>query len=267
MNKYINLLLTLSIALSVTDGAAQAQHKKFMIRKGGGEQAEKEPASTTTTTTTTKTPATTTTTKTPATTTTTKTATPATTSTTSKTEGTGKTDATAAAPTKSKGKLITTPKSVLGAGSITTPSGLQYKDVKVGTGASPAKGQVIWVHYTGWAQPEGRKFDSSVDRGMPLNFIIGYQQVMQGWDEGVASMKVGGKRILIVPPDLGYGAKGTNTIPPDTTLKYEISLLSIGPKMPKIEMPKPDAQKSEIPAPGETAKPPAKAQTKGKLPN
>ncbi len=221
MNRYINAAIALSITLSLAAPQAHAQHKKFMIKKGGSGAASE--SSTTTSTTTTS----------------------ATTSTTK--SATAKPADTDALPPPPKPKEKKPIKSVLGPTAIITPSGLQYKDVKVGTGASPQKGQVIWVHYTGWTQPDGKKFDSSVDRGVPFNFIIGYQQAIQGWDEGVSTMKVGGKRIFIVPPDLGYGAKGTNTVPPDTTLKYEITLLSIGPKMPKIDIPKPDAQKTALP--------------------
>ena len=92
-----------------------------------------------------------------------------------------------------------------------TPSGLQYEDVKVGDGASPKKGQTAVVHYTGWLWEngaKGKKFDSSVDRGRPFSFPVGQGAVIKGWDEGVATMKVGGKRILLIPADLGYGSRG-----------------------------------------------------------
>ncbi|HKD17937.1 MAG TPA: FKBP-type peptidyl-prolyl cis-trans isomerase, partial [Thermoanaerobaculia bacterium] len=99
-----------------------------------------------------------------------------------------------------------------------TPSGLQYEDVKVGDGASPQKGQTAVVHYTGWLWEngaKGKKFDSSVDRGQPFSFPVGMGRVIKGWDEGVMTMKVGGKRILIIPPDLGYGSRGAGgAIPP-----------------------------------------------------
>ena len=109
----------------------------------------------------------------------------------------------------------------------TTPSGLQYHDVKVGTGASPNTGQTAVVHYTGWLL-DGKKFDSSKDRGQPFTFAVGRGQVIKGWDEGVATMKVGGTRILMVPPELGYGARGAGgVIPPNATLKFEVELLEI----------------------------------------
>ena len=92
-----------------------------------------------------------------------------------------------------------------------TPSGLEITDSKEGTGATPRRGQTCVMHYTGWLYADGKKgqkFDSSVDRGRPFEFTIGIGQVIQGWDEGVMSMKVGGKRQLIIPPGLGYGARG-----------------------------------------------------------
>ena len=112
-----------------------------------------------------------------------------------------------------------------------TPSGLQYEDVKVGTGESPKKGQMAVVHYTGWLWEngaKGKKFDSSVDRGQPFSFPVGQGRVIKGWDEGVATMKVGGKRILLIPPDLGYGSRGAGgAIPPNATLIFEVELLEI----------------------------------------
>jgi len=112
---------------------------------------------------------------------------------------------------------------------ITTPSGLKYIDHVIGTGASPVPGAVVTVHYTGWLM-DGKKFDSSVDRGQPFQFTIGVGQVIKGWDEGVMSMKVGGKRTLVIPPDLGYGAQNVGgLIPPHSTLKFEVELLSVKP--------------------------------------
>lgn len=109
----------------------------------------------------------------------------------------------------------------------TTPSGLQYVDVQVGTGASPQKGQTAVVHYTGWLV-DGKKFDSSKDRGQPFSFAVGRGQVIKGWDEGVATMKVGGTRKLVIPPDLAYGARGAGgVIPPNATLTFEVELLEI----------------------------------------
>ena len=108
----------------------------------------------------------------------------------------------------------------------TTASGLQFIDIKVGTGNSPQKGQTVTVHYTGWLA-DGTKFDSSVDHGQPLSFVIGTGQVIKGWDEGVASMKVGGKRRLIIPPELGYGASGRPPIPGNAQLIFDVELLEI----------------------------------------
>ena len=108
-----------------------------------------------------------------------------------------------------------------------TASGLQYEDQTVGTGAAAKAGDTVEVHYTGTLK-DGTKFDSSLDRGRPFAFQLGAGRVIKGWDEGVASMKVGGKRILIVPPELGYGARGfPPVIPPNATLKFEVELISI----------------------------------------
>ena len=114
---------------------------------------------------------------------------------------------------------------------MTTASGLQIADTKVGTGASPRTGQICVMHYTGWLYTngaKGAKFDSSLDRGQPFEFPIGTGRVIRGWDEGVASMKVGGKRTLIIPADLGYGARGAGgVIPPNATLIFEVELLGV----------------------------------------
>jgi peptidylprolyl isomerase len=114
---------------------------------------------------------------------------------------------------------------------VTTSSGLKIIDTKVGTGASPKSGQTAVVHYTGWLYEngtKGAKFDSSVDRGQPFEFPIGQHQVIAGWDEGVATMKVGGKRTLIIPPALGYGARGAGgVIPPNATLMFDVELLGV----------------------------------------
>jgi peptidylprolyl isomerase len=114
---------------------------------------------------------------------------------------------------------------------MTTPSGLQITDSKVGTGATPKTGQTCVMHYTGWLYvngAKGQKFDSSVDRGQPFEFPLGVRRVIAGWDEGVASMKVGGKRTLIIPPELGYGARGAGgVIPPNATLIFEVELLDV----------------------------------------
>jgi peptidylprolyl isomerase len=114
---------------------------------------------------------------------------------------------------------------------MTTASGLQIADSKVGTGATPRSGQTCVMHYTGWLYEngaKGKKFDSSVDRGEPFEFPIGQKRVIAGWDEGVATMKVGGKRTLIIPPALGYGSRGAGgVIPPNATLMFEVELLDV----------------------------------------
>ncbi|MGA9267905.1 MAG: FKBP-type peptidyl-prolyl cis-trans isomerase [Rhodomicrobium sp.] len=114
---------------------------------------------------------------------------------------------------------------------MTTQSGLKITDTKVGDGATPKTGQTCVMHYTGWLYEngaKGKKFDSSVDRGEPFEFAIGAHQVIRGWDEGVATMKVGGKRTLIIPPELGYGARGAGgVIPPNATLVFDVELLDV----------------------------------------
>ena len=114
---------------------------------------------------------------------------------------------------------------------VTTSSGLKIIDTKVGTGASCNPGQICVMHYTGWLYHDGakgEKFDSSLDRGQPFEFTLGRHQVIAGWDEGVATMKVGGKRTLIIPPELGYGARGAGgVIPPNATLIFDVELLGV----------------------------------------
>lgn len=106
-------------------------------------------------------------------------------------------------------------------------SGLQIEELVEGTGATPKFGQTAVVHYTGWLT-DGTKFDSSVDRGRPFEFPLGQGRVIRGWDEGVATMKVGGKRKLTIPPEMGYGARGAGgLIPPNATLVFEVELLDI----------------------------------------
>ena len=113
----------------------------------------------------------------------------------------------------------------------TTPSGLQIEDTQTGTGAEARKGQAVTVHYTGWlfeGGQQGAKFDSSRDRNDPFQFPLGAGMVIRGWDEGVAGMKVGGKRTLIIPPELGYGPRGAGgVIPPNATLKFDVELLGV----------------------------------------
>jgi peptidylprolyl isomerase len=114
---------------------------------------------------------------------------------------------------------------------ITMPDGLKIIDVKVGTGPSPKTGQTCVMHYTGWLYEngvKGSKFDSSVDRNEPFEFPIGAGHVIKGWDEGVATMKVGGKRTLIIPPALGYGARGAGgVIPPNATRMFDVEMLAV----------------------------------------
>jgi peptidylprolyl isomerase len=113
---------------------------------------------------------------------------------------------------------------------ISHASGLKVADTRVGTGAYPKAGQICVMHYTGWLYQNGQKgakFDSSVDRGKPFEFPLGRGVVIKGWDQGVAGMKVGGKRTLVIPPDLGYGATGNSSIPPYSTLIFEVELLAV----------------------------------------
>lgn len=110
----------------------------------------------------------------------------------------------------------------------TAPGGLQYIDVVMGTGDEARAGQRVTVHYTGWLT-NGQKFDSSRDRNDPFQFGLGQRQVIAGWDQGVAGMRVGGQRRLIIPPDLGYGARGAGgVIPPNATLIFDVELLRVG---------------------------------------
>jgi peptidylprolyl isomerase len=129
---------------------------------------------------------------------------------------------TASLPTAASAQVGTT---------VTMPSGLKMTDTVVGTGATPRRGQTCVMHYTGWLYQngaKGQKFDSSLDRGRPFEFPIGMQRVIPGWDEGVATMKVGGKRTLIIPPELGYGSRGAaGVIPPNATLIFEVELLDV----------------------------------------
>lgn len=111
--------------------------------------------------------------------------------------------------------------------SVTLPDHLQYTDLVVGKGPQPKAGQTVLVHYTG-TFPDGKKFDSSRDRGQPFSFVLGQHQVIACWDEGVGSMRVGGHRKLVCPPELAYGERGAgNVIPPNATLDFDVELLSI----------------------------------------
>ena len=118
------------------------------------------------------------------------------------------------------------PTKVTGPGT-TTPTGLQYWDIKVGTGEKAIHGEKVLVDYTGWLT-SGKKFDSSVGTGKPFSFTLGAGEVIKGWDEGVAGMKVGGKRQLRIPPDLAYGEKGyPGAIPPNATLIFDVRLVGV----------------------------------------
>lgn len=112
------------------------------------------------------------------------------------------------------------------AGMTTTPSGLQYRDDAVGEGREARAGDTVSVHYTGTLQ-NGSKFDSSRDRGQPFQFPLGAGRVIRGWDEGVAGMRVGGRRTLVIPPELGYGARAIGPIPPNSTLNFDVELLDV----------------------------------------
>lgn len=126
-----------------------------------------------------------------------------------------------------QGKQNTTTSGVeLGPNAVTTASGLSYEDLVTGTGAVASPGSMVSVHYTGWLT-DGTKFDSSVDRGQPFDFQLGAGSVIKGWDEGVAGMKVGGKRKLVIPSDLAYGPSGRGSIPPNAVLVFDVELLAV----------------------------------------
>jgi len=137
----------------------------------------------------------------------------------------------AANPLQASGKA-TQPPTPKGPAMITTDSGLKYVDTVVGTGVTPARGQQCRVHYTGWLDDgrghHGKKFDSSLDRGQPLAIPIGVGRVIKGWDEGLLTMKVGGKRTLYIPSHLGYGSRGAGgDIPPNADLIFDVELLGV----------------------------------------
>ncbi len=137
------------------------------------------------------------------------------------------TDTRAAAPAETPAPAAKMEAPTMPENTVTTPSGLQYADLVVGTGASPKAGQLAVVHYTGWLT-DGKKFDSSVDRGEPFTFPLGQKRVIAGWDEGVATMKVGGKRRLTIPANLAYGERGAGgVIPANATLIFDVELLDI----------------------------------------
>ncbi len=128
-----------------------------------------------------------------------------------------------ATPTKKPASTTMTKK---GSPVTTTPSGLQYEDLRIGTGAAPKAGQIVAVNYVG-TLPDGKEFDNSYKRGEPIKFHLGGGEVIKGWDEGLSTMKVGGKRKLTIPPSLGYGAAGAGgVIPPNATLIFEVELVS-----------------------------------------
>lgn len=135
---------------------------------------------------------------------------------------------TPAAPTAvTENNILIASNTMSDANAVTTPSGLKYVELKEGTGATPQPGQTVEVHYVGTLE-NGTQFDSSRDRGQPFSFKIGVGQVIKGWDEGLSTMKVGGRRQLIIPPELGYGARGAGgVIPPNATLLFDVELLGV----------------------------------------